>query len=207
MRKVFDNLNIANSETTYIFFMDKVFPDIDSFVYLKGQVRLRKYAQFFQKFYTAFTDFQESDIKRIMKAVVNKMLSEIDIQSQVDDHEPDLPLNEDEKSIINYLAGAVLKWGISKLKGNQRSWCQSLISSDDSSADHYRFRTASNTNLIVPDKAVRNLFLECEKELRKQRCLRSVNCVFIVNSLKCTQSFFFGLDTQSTDAATTLLQR
>ena len=59
--------------------MDHIVPDIELFIYKTGQTRLKMYATTLQKFYTSGTNLQEADIKRILKAVVTKILSKIDV--------------------------------------------------------------------------------------------------------------------------------
>ena len=164
--------------------MDRVVADIELFIYKTGRTRLKTYATTLQKFYTSGMNLQEADIKRILKAVVTKILSKIDVSDGKISQE--VFLTDTDKSIVFYLAGAVLKWGITKFKGEERSYCQSHTSSESSDVPevhHFRFLT-TNRGLIVPNSMFYDLILDCEKKLRKQRCLRSVDANTIVNALK-----------------------
>ena len=200
-----NELKISNLNANFKLFMDRVVPDIELFIYRTGQTRLKMYATTLQKFYTSGTNLQEADIKRILKAAVTKILSKIDISDGKISQE--VFLTDTDKSIVFYLAGAVLKWGITKFKGEERSYCQSHISSESSDVpDHFRFLT-TNRGLIVPNSIFYNLILDCEKELRKQRCLRSVDANTIVNALKQKHSFFAGLHLENAATASSLLQR
>ena len=154
-----------------------------------------------------YKNLQEADIKRILKAVVTKILSKIDVLDGKFSQE--VFLTDTDKSIVFYLAGAVLKWGITKFKGEERSYCQSHTSSESSDFPevyHFRFLT-TNRGLIVPNLIFYDLILDCEKELRKQRCLRSVDVSTIVNALKQKHSFFAGLHPENAATASSLLQR
>ena len=119
----------------------------------------------YQKFYTSGMDLQEADIKRILKAVVTKILSKIDVSNGKISQE--VFLTDTDKSIVFHLAGAVLKWGIMKFKREERSYCHSHSSSESSDipeVHHFHFLT-TNRGLIVPNSIFYNLILDCEKEL------------------------------------------
>ena len=207
VQTVINEVKISNSNANFKFFMDHVVPDIELFIYKTGQTRLKMYATTLQKFYTSGTNLQEADIKRILKAVVTKILSKIDVLDGKFSQE--VFLTDTDKSIVFYLAGAVLKWGITKFKGEERSYCQSHTSSESSDFPevyHFRFLT-TNRGLIVPNLIFYDLILDCEKELRKQRCLRSVDVSTIVNALKQKHSFFAGLHPENAATASSLLQR
>ena len=130
VQTVINEVKISNSNANFKFFMDHVVPDIELFIYKTGQTRLKMYATTLQKFYTSGTNLQEADIKRILKAVVTKILSKIDVLDGKFSQE--VFLTDTDKSIVFYLAGAVLKWGITKFKGEERSYCQSHTSSESS---------------------------------------------------------------------------
>ena len=184
VKKAIYELQVDSRDEFYIFLSKKVIPDVMNFAQYSGKDALKKYAELLQNEYSTNSEFSELVIKRFIKYLVPKIL--MDAEPSQDENVNTL-LSTDDKHIIQYLLGAIIKWGVKNCSGSRKEWCQTQISYHQD-FENSRFRTA-NRDLICPVDKFLRLIIHSETEFRKQKSRRKIFITSILESLPITKIY------------------
>ena len=114
-----------------IFFLYHLCPDLKDMNCVSRKKQFGKCASLLQKKYPCTSEMKEIHIHRITKHVVaNIFLPAVDAK----ENQTMLHIIKTDKHVVQYLCGAILKWGINKLPKND--WCKSHISSTNKLSSH-----------------------------------------------------------------------
>ena len=78
-------------------------------------------------------------------------------------------MTESDESIVKYLAGVVLKWGLKKFYNEEKSWCQNqiVVAKEDV------YQNKVDRGLITCTDTFTNMIMECENQFRKEKTKKS----------------------------------
>ena len=138
------------------FFLHHVCADLKEINSVNQKEKLKKYACILQKQYPFDFEIEEIHLRSMIKHVVPKMFLQSDKASS---NETTLAITQTDKDIVQYLSGAILKWGIKKLT-KESNWCRTQISKTTKLSDHFR---KMDRSLIVPNDTFSSLILQCEE--------------------------------------------
>lgn len=157
------------------FFMSNVYADIEDIGHASPLEGLKKYSSVLQKHYTfGSSSVTEVNIKRIIKDVVPKMFSLSLFQIESDKEN----VTGDDQNIVQYLSGAVLKWGIRALPEEGKNWCKRQVSKEKLNSVYFQQR---DRGLLAPTKDFFCLMMLCENEFRQHRMKRRIHVQSVVS--------------------------
>ena len=159
------------------FFIHHVFPDLKDISCLSEREKFRKYACLLQKQYPCTSEIKEIHINRIIKYVFPRMLLQSTAEKEI---EKEISVSQSDRDIVQYLCGAILKWGINKLPEQQSNWCKAQVSTTNKLPAHFQ---KLDRGLIVPNTAFFNLILQCETNFRKLKKKKKISTPSIINSV------------------------
>ena len=103
-------LSLPHSYKT--FFLRHVCPDLKDLNCVDQREKFRKYACLLQKEYPSTSEIQEIHIRRIIKHMVPNIFLQV---ADTEENQAMLHITKTDEDIVQYLCGAILKWGIIKL--------------------------------------------------------------------------------------------
>ena len=159
------------------FFLHHVCADLKEINSVNQKEKLKKYACILQKQYPFDFQIEEIHLRRMIKHVVPKMFLQSDETSS---NETTLAITQTDKDIVQYLSGAILKWGIKKVTKEESNWCRTQISKTTKLSDHFR---KVDRSLIVPNDTFFNLILQCEENYRKLQTKRKISSQLVVDTV------------------------
>ena len=159
-------LSLPHSYKT--FFLRHVCPDLKDLNYVDQKEKFRKYACLLQKEYPCTSEIQEIHIRRIIKHVVPNIFLQV---ADTEENQAMLHVTKTDEDIVQYLCGAILKWGITKLPKKESDWCKSQISTTNELSSHFQ---KMDWGLVVPCDAFFNLILKCERNFREMKVKRKI---------------------------------
>lgn len=129
---------------------------------------LEKYSQIMQtQYHRNESDPEEVYIKKILVTVVPKIMNLRLGAQQKQAGGSTATVTKDDKDVIKYISGAVLRWGLKKFTTvDDEKWLSTHISVNGCLAP--RFERANKGSLIVPSDEFLAVILETEKQVRMQ---------------------------------------
>ena len=112
VKKAIYELQVDSSNEFYLFLSKEVITDVMNLAQYSGKVALKEYAELLQNKYSTNSEFSELVIKRSIKYLVPKILMDAD-PSQ--DENVNTLLSTNDKHVIQYLSGAIVKWRVCKI--------------------------------------------------------------------------------------------
>ena len=162
------------------FFKSKVLPDLNYIDCMSDKEKFQKYAFVLQKPYASLDySIEEINIKRVIKTLVPKLFFNEHSTIAEDNN---LHISKTDKDIVQYLAGASLRWGIKKFPEVESKWCKNQVSEICSLSAH--FKNKEKGSLITPNGKFFNLALQCEIQFRKFKGKRSIPVSQIAASIQ-----------------------
>ena len=175
LNEALEDLSLPHTYKT--FFLHHVCADLKEINSVNQKEKLKKYACILQKQYPFDFEIEEIHLRRMIKHVVPKMFLQC---NETSSNETTLAITQTDKDIVQYLSGAILKWGIKKLTKEESNWCRTQISKTTKLSDHFR---KMDRSLIVPNDAFFSLILECEENYRKLQTKRKISSQLVVDTV------------------------
>lgn len=140
-----------------------------------------QYSRVLQKPYSENCHNQESSAKRVIKhcgpVIINGQLRWKECKATTFKG-----LTKDDEKVLQYLAGATLRWGLRTFTGKDNLWCQNQISDDGHLAEEFELRNRGG-RLIVPIERYFYMLKGVEYQFQKQLPCRMVDMRAILGSV------------------------
>lgn len=135
-----------------------------------------QYSKILQKNYCNGDLTQETKVKCVLKVAVPRLIerqfSWMNVESKV------VNLTSDDRKVVMYLAGATLRWGLSRFKGEDNIWCRNQVCPTASLPEEFQSRNRGT--LIMPVENYFHLLYRVECKFRRQLPCRLVNIQTII---------------------------
>ena len=159
------------------FFLHHVCPDLKEMNCVSRKEKFRKYACLLQKKYPCTSEIKEIHIRRIMKHVIPNIFLQI---PDTKENQTMIHITKTDKDIVQYLGGAILKWGINKLPKEESDWCKTQVSTTNKLSSHFE---KMNRGLVVPNDEFLSLVLKCERKFREMKDKRKISPPAIIDKV------------------------